>query len=101
MREDTFFLYPIIAINAPNEAEATDRVLAAIFEAGVGEIPGWLPEPPSFEEKRFQRAAPDLLAALQRAVEAVHQHNDGGSLDYDWIGEAETAIAKATSPQAR
>lgn len=42
----------------------------------------------------------DLLAALKRAVAAVDQHNDGGSLDYDWVGEAEDAIAKATSPQA-
>jgi len=36
-------------------------------------------------------AAPDLLAALERAVEAAE--NPGK--DYDWIGEASAALAKA------
>ena len=41
---------------------------------------------------------PDLLAALQRAVDACNAHNEGGSMDYDWIGQAEVAINKAASP---
>jgi len=41
-------------------------------------------------------AAPDLRAALQWAVEACTSHNEGRHVDYDWIGEAMSAIAKAT-----
>ncbi len=41
---------------------------------------------------RLIAAAPDLLSALRRAV----QHNSD-ALDYDWIGAAEAATAKATT----
>ena len=37
-------------------------------------------------------AAPALFAALERAVQAAERHNNGGSLDYDWIGEAQAAL---------
>ena len=97
MREYTFFLYPIITIDARDEAEATDRVIAAIFEAGVGEIPGWLPAPPSFEEKRLWQAAPELLAALEDMLAAV---GDDTEIPEGRKEKARAAIAKA-SPQAQ
>lgn len=37
-----------------------------------------------------------LVAALCRAVDASNAHNAGGHIDYDWIGEAERALALAT-----
>ena len=63
--EKEFFLYPVIRVQAKDEAEATDKVFEAIFTAGVGEIPRWFPPPPTYEEKRLQQAAPELLAALE------------------------------------
>jgi len=36
-----------------------------------------------------------LLAALERASAACESHNAGGKMDYDWIGEADRAIAAA------
>lgn len=36
-----------------------------------------------------------LLEALEWAVEATERHNEGGSLDYDWIGTAIDTIQKA------
>jgi hypothetical protein len=36
-----------------------------------------------------------MLAALTRAVDACETHNNGGKLDYDWIGEATDAILAA------
>ncbi len=64
----TFFLYPVVTIEADTESEATDALLEAIFDAGVGEIPGWLPEPPDAELARLIAAAPDLLAAVEGLV---------------------------------
>ena len=86
------FLYPVITVDASNEAEATDKVLEAIFTAGVGEIPGWLPEPPTFEEKQLQRAAPDLLAALEELLE--WESRMGGWDAPCWV-QARDAIARA------
>ena len=40
-------------------------------------------------------AAPELLKALYRAVDACEAHNNGEAMDYDWVGEAQAAIAKA------
>lgn len=37
----------------------------------------------------------ELLAALERVVASCEAHNSGGPNDYDWIGEAEAALAKA------
>jgi hypothetical protein len=66
-----FYLYPIIRVTAEDEAEATDMVIEAIFTARVGEIPGWRGEPPSYEEERLQRAAPEMLAVLEVAIKAM------------------------------
>ncbi len=38
----------------------------------------------------LEQAAPDLLAALERAVEHAENHDD-----YDWIGAAVAAVARA------
>ena len=64
-----FFQCPVISVEAKDEAEATDMIFEAM--RGVGEIPGWLPPPPSFEEKRLQKAAASLLAACQAYHQAV------------------------------
>jgi hypothetical protein len=39
--------------------------------------------------------ADQLVAALERASAACEAHNNGGKLDYDWIGEAEEALDAA------
>jgi len=42
-------------------------VLDALFHAGVAQIPGWLPAPPSQQEKR---AAEERVKALEDGVQA-------------------------------
>ena len=66
-----FYLYPVIKITAEDKDEAIDKVIEAIFEREVGEIPGWCAPPPSYEEKRLQQAAPELLAVLEVAIKAM------------------------------
>ena len=90
--EKEFFLYPVIRLWAADEVEATDKVVEAIFTAGVGEIPGWLPAPPTFEEKQLQRAAPDLLAALEELLE--WESRMGGWDAPCWV-QSRAAIARA------
>lgn len=36
-----------------------------------------------------------LVSALERATAACESHNEGGQLDYDWIGEAEAVLEAA------
>lgn len=62
MEEQEFFVYPIIHLYAEDEAEATDKVLEAIFTGGVGEIPGWLSE-----------SAVDAMTLAEQAIAANNQ----------------------------
>jgi len=87
------------------ERSARHEVVQGINVNGKKNLPTIVKMPDlsdrSYANARLIAAAPELLAALEWAVEAAERHNNGGSLDYDWIEEAEEAISKATSPQAR
>ena len=89
-----FFLCPVIHLWAEDEDEAHDKVIEAIYNTGVGEIPGWGEAPPTFEEKRLQQAAPRLLAACKILLEESFGEKSEG------ITFARAAIVAATGEKA-
>ena len=90
------FLYPVVTIEADSAADAIDMLMEAIFTARVGEIPGWCSPPPSFGEKRLQRAAPELLAALEHVLSAAYEMTGPRSMAFQEAdAETRAAIAKA------
>jgi len=60
-----FFLYPVVKIQAEDEADATDKILEAL--AGVAQIPGWLSPAPLM----------DAVQAALDCLEEVLEDTDG------------------------